>query len=99
MSCYSILVKNSIQLVADEPLRHGVGYGHYRQSNPLLQLFLGSLEFFSDNLQDKRTWNDISGYIVSKLPVCCLMHLKPSGIQSIVTLTILALQRFMMVTR
>lgn len=64
MSCCSILVKNSIQLVADEPLCHWVGDGHNRQSNPLLQLFLWSLEFLSDNLQDKCSRNDISGYIL-----------------------------------
>ena len=93
-----------VQLVADEPLTDGA---HPLCDGPPaahLQLIRRRVELWAHRVSDLRLLHDLPGCVCQLLStivptVNIFIRLPVSGIQSIVTLSVLALQRYMMVTR
>ena len=93
-----------VQLVADEPLTDGA---HPLGDGPPaahLQLLRRRVELRAHRVSDQCLLHDLPGCVCQLLSttvptVNIFIRLPVSGIQSIVTLSVLALQRYMMVTR
>ena len=94
------LASITLQLAADKSVNNGAHHFNIWSSIPGIQLICREMEFWDNILPNQCILYDILRFKTMKIHVLVsLVILTFIGIQSIVTLTVLAFQRFMMVTR